>query len=175
MKIGAFCLHSGALAVLKATGVTPTTFPPENVLTFAPRWLEGYDLLYFKLHGLPNQPYWYGDGWQTAIAAQQIKQANLKNTICFVANCYAADSRMEQALLDAGARAVIAGPGINYSGKGKLAGADQLGANFIERIKRGEPIEQAFQQARRDLGWLARFTKVGRDTLEFNLTLGHGV
>lgn len=172
MLIGAFSLLSGSVAVLAAAGVTPTTFPPENFSTFSPRWLEGYDLLYFKLHGLPDQPYWYGDGMITAMSAQQIEQANLKNTICFVANCNAAASRMEQALLKAGARAVVTGPGLNYAGNRKLAGADRLGANFVRHIKAGADPDQALARAKRDMGLFARLTRIGRDTLEFKLTSG---
>ncbi len=171
MYIGAFSLLSSAAAVLKATGVTPTTFPPENIATFAPRWLEGYDLIYIKLHGMPDQPYWYGDGFETAISKTQIEQAHLNNCICFVANCHASNSAMEAALLQAGAFAVISGPGENYSGISQLRGADALGAALINRLKRGEALGAAFANAKRDLGWLARMTKVGRDTLGFQLTL----
>ena len=35
-------------------------------------FLDGYDFYYFKLHGLKDQPYWYGDGWLTAIASETI-------------------------------------------------------------------------------------------------------
>jgi hypothetical protein len=173
MRIGAFSLLSGAGAVKLATGVQPTTFPPETIETFAPRWLEHYDLLYFKLHGLPDQPYWYGDGYITAISAALIEQADLSSVVlAFVANCNAANSKMEQALLKAGCKAVIAGPGINYAGTKKLAGADLLGAHIVKRLKRGEPVQQCLAAAKNDLGLLARLTSIGRDTLEFKLTVG---
>ena len=98
--------------------------------------LEGYDVLVFKLHGLPGQPYWYGDDWQTALTAETVRAANLDGAMVFAANCHAITPRgkageMVQALLDAGARAVVAGAGQNLASNWRMVGADLLGRWWV--------------------------------------------
>jgi len=138
LKVLAYCAKSFEASVKRAAGVTPLTSPPVIMQTFEPAWLEGYDFIYFKLHGLPSQPYWYGDGYITAVSDHQIRRANLTNTIVFAANCHLCEkangdiipSPMLTALLDAGAKCVVGGPGQNYAAKIRLVGADLLGFYF---------------------------------------------
>ena len=68
---------------------------------FDPLWLTGHRFLYFKLHGLHNEPYWYGDNWVTALTAKQILSINLESTVVFVANCYLVDKKGQSPMLDA--------------------------------------------------------------------------
>lgn len=174
MKVLGFCALSFEASVRRAAGVKPLTSPPIIKETFEPAWLEGYDFIYFKLHGFTSQPYWYGDGYLTAVSAHQISCANLKNTIIFVANCHLCEkingdiipSPMLTALLDAGARCVVGGPGQNYAAKIRLVGADLLGFYFriLVTFPRITP-DFAFRAAR------ARFAltndPVATDTLAF--------
>lgn len=173
MNIAAFSTATGAVSVMQATGIVPIVFPPMTADAFDPRWLEGHDMLYFHLHGLPNQEFWYGDNWITAISAIHIRQANLTNTIAFVANCHGLDSKMEAALLKAGARAVITGPGKNDTVKGgAVRGADLLGARFIGFKRVGASDEDAFRQARQSLRLRALVSPLERDAMGFQLKLG---
>jgi hypothetical protein len=124
---------------------------------FDPRALEGHDLLYFKLHGLPGQPYWYGDNWTTALSAEQIRTANLHGSVIFVANCNLwlskpGDPRKNApillALLQAGARAVVGGSGKNYAKADQPFAADQLGRLFTRALHHGLTPPSAFKLAR---------------------------
>jgi len=174
VKVFALCAQSFEPSVKRAAGVKPLTSPPVIMEAFNPAWLQGYDFLYFKLHGFPSQPYWYGDGYVTAVSAHQIKTADLSNTIVFVANCHLCErvngdllpSPMLVALLEAGAKCVVGGPGTNYAAKIKLVGADLLG--FYFRLLLGFPRitpNLAFRAARARLA-LTR-DPVATDTLGF--------
>lgn len=102
--------------------------------TFNPDVLMGHDFIYFKLHGLPEQPYWYGDNWLTAISADQLKDVALTGTVIFVANCYLEESPFLQALLDTGAM-VFGGAGLNFAAAKGLIGADLLGRTFRRALE----------------------------------------
>lgn len=170
MKVAAFSTLSGAVTVYRATGVKPKTFPPETVKTFQSSWLEGFDFLYFHLHGFPKQPFWYGDRWNTAISDAQVRRARLDGAIVFAANCYGQGSRMVEALYRAGASVIVAGPGSNEGGKGgRLRGADRLGARFIVHLGAGETAYNALQRAKHDLRWWALLFHAERDALEFQI------
>lgn len=178
MRIFAYCCHSFRHSVRRAAGVEPITSPPFSIFDLDPTELEDHDLLYFKLHGLPGQPYWYGDNWMTAVSAEQISELNLLNTTVFVANCHlyqpAVDdvgirySHMLQALLNAGARAVVGGPGINFAARRRVFGADLLGMVFRQVLKANRSAEEALALAKTRLRQ-GRQDRVTRDTLEFRL------
>ena len=140
-KSFAYCAASFKHSVTKAAGVAPLLSPPITAETFKPRYLENRRFIYFKLHGLPAQPFWYGDYWTTALTADQILQADLSDATVFVANCHLYQgtlghypSPMLTALLKAGARAVVGGPGPNWARARSLYGADVLGYHFRRLI-----------------------------------------
>lgn len=133
----------------------PVTFPPMTYDRFRPEMLEpGRDeamspgggavsdrrsrprLLYLKFHGLPDQPYLYGDEWATAISATQIRGADLAGVVVYAPTCWLPQTPVLTALLEAGAEAVIAGYGSNFAysrGRHALGGADLLGW-FLRRF-----------------------------------------
>ena len=129
MKVFAYCCKSFEESVSKAAGVTPHTCPPLTADQFDYKWLEGQDMLYFDLHGIPNDPTWYGDEREVALVAEQIRIADLSGSVVFAVNCYLADedSPMMDALLEAGAKYVIAAPGENYGGTHSTRWASFLG------------------------------------------------
>ena len=112
-----------------AAGVEPLVCPPTSADRFDPAWLEGYDLLYFDLHGRPYTRFWLGDSGVLALTAMQVRQADLGGAVVFAVNCHLADdeSPMMEALLDAGARYVVGGQGKNYAGQSFIQGAAMLG------------------------------------------------
>lgn len=170
MRTFAYCARSFEKSVTQAAGVRPLISPPATHRLFDPAWISGQDFLYFKLHGLPGQEFWYGDNWTTAISADLIRQADLANTIVFVANChlyqippkhiqapYHIDplpgdkhlvGPMLTALLKAGARCIVGGPGENFASKTKVEGADFLGRNFRIFIQIGISPKAAFKFAK---------------------------
>ena len=137
MKIFCYAARSLARSAAVMAGVKPLTSPPFFLRDFDPLWLTGRQLIFFKLHGVAGQPYWYGDGMATAISAQQISSVRLaEGALVFVASCYGGpDAPMVRALLGAGAAAVVTGTGPNYAGKNKLEGADKGG------MGRGQPAD----------------------------------
>ena len=138
-------------------GVKPLTSPPIFLRDFNPLWLTDKALIFFKLHGAPGQPYWYGDGMATAISAQQISSVRLAGgAVAFVASCFGgADAPMVRALLGAGAAAVVTGTGPNYAGKNKLEGADVLGWWWRKSLELGAEAGDALHYARM-AAWLKR-------------------
>jgi len=172
MKIVALSTLTGASATRQATGVEPITFPPHIVEDFKPEMIEGADLLYVHLHGIDRQPYWYGDGFQTAISDEQIKACHLTGMIAFVANCFGSDSRMVAALFIAGAQTIVAGPGTNYTVAQRVRGADLLGKHFIDALRAGQSPEQALAIAKTKIRWRALLSPIERDALGFTLQTG---
>ncbi len=171
MKVISVSTATGAEATQRASGVMPYSFPPLDMNKFDPKWLEGADLLYIHLHGMPDQPYWYGDHLDTAISAEQIKRLNLAGVVSFVANCYGAGSRMLEALLEAGCSAVIAGPGTNYTVEDQVRGADKLGAEFIKAYSQDpdRDVGRALVIAKDRIRLLSLVSPWERDALEFKI------
>ena len=133
----AYCVGSQSEVVRKAAGVIPLCCPPVNIETFDKRWLyrpyKPFVLLYFSLHGVPDQPYWYGDNWETALGADAFEGLDLSSTVVFVANCYLEGSPMEKALLDCNPKALIGGAGQNWTRNKRPVGANLLGW-YVRRL-----------------------------------------
>jgi len=175
MRVLAVCARSFFNSVRRAAGVYPLVCPPRDLAFFAQPGIfeyndagQPYDFLYFKLHGLPSQPFWYGDGWVTAVSAEQLKAADLRGKVVFVANCWLPESPMLAALLAAGARAVIGGSGPNYAGAAGVTGADLLGAWIRLGLTGGLSISRAFSLARVRVSLGVR-TKANKDALTFQI------
>jgi hypothetical protein len=132
MRVMAYCCQSFKRAVKRAAGVEPITCPPLDANMIDTRDLEGYDLLYLDLHGQPDDTAWYGDDQDVALTCEQVEKMNLRGTVVFAANCYLGDENapMMAALMQAGAKCVIAAPGKNYGGKKNLTGSSSLGHWF---------------------------------------------
>lgn len=127
------------------SGVTPLTSPPLSFRDFDPQLMRGHELLFFKLHGLPGQSFWYGDGGISAVSAEQILSVDLSGAIAFVANCYGgADAPMVQALIKQGVIAVVTGTGENTAGIRQAIGADIIGLAFRNVLAQGFGVEVAF-------------------------------
>jgi hypothetical protein len=136
--------------------------------TFDPACLQGHNLIYFKLHGMPEQPYWYGDNWHTAISAEQIRSISLAGATVFVANCFLSPgSPMLEALLAAGPAAVIGGDGENYARADTIDGADALGLFIRIWLERGFAPRRAFRFAKGILRFISSRPAV-EDALRFD-------
>lgn len=138
MRVWAYCCASFATLTRRIVGREPLTCPPMRAEDFDPLWLAGeadapHDLIYFDLHGRPGDAAWYGDERICAVTAEQVRSVRLRGATVFATNCYLADldSPMLDALLDAGARYVIAGPGENPGGVQTMMGASLLGQQFV--------------------------------------------
>ena len=169
MKTVAYCCHSFSPSVLQAAGVHPLTCPPITRATFDPAWLSGARFVYFKLHGLPGERFWYGDHWLTAIDDEQLRQADLSRAVVFVASCHLDPGPMLEALLDAGARAVIGGSGPNYAKRFSLYGADIIGRTLRRLIRIGISPAAALAVAKARLSIAAGHDNQAADALAFRL------
>jgi hypothetical protein len=148
MRVLAYCAESYREATRRAAGVTPLTCPPLESLTFDPYWLEGHDLVWIDLHGLPLDRAWYGDGRRRALLAHDVHRLELGGTVVFAASCHLdQDSPMLAAFLDAGAT-VIGGPGLNYAGRETVLGAGLLGMWLRRGLQAGLDAARALAVAR---------------------------
>lgn len=140
LRTFAYCCQSFVKSVARASGVRPLLAPPMTMKKFEPaagQWLGGKDFIYFKLHGLPNQSFWYGDDWVTALHTSSFREVSLAETVVFVANCYLPESPFLPELLWSHAT-VIGGSGPNFGGYGRgLLGADLLGYTVRKLLQGG--------------------------------------
>ncbi|RPI64650.1 MAG: hypothetical protein EHM48_00420 [Planctomycetaceae bacterium] len=168
MKVFACCAKSFEPSVIRAAGVKPVTCPPLALADCPNGILDGYDFYYFKLHGMQDQPYWYGDNWLTALATDTIIKARMSGAVVFVANCFLPESPMLWALLKAGARAVVGGSGENYARPNTVDGADLIGMWLRRGLSAGLRVESAFKLAR-SRAWLTFPGMVRDDMLQFRM------
>ena len=181
MRVFAYCAAEFEHSVRKAAGVHPLLSPPLTAAGFNPQWLESHDFIYLKLHGLPEESYWYGDNWLTALSATQILAVNLRGSVIFVASCHLYQtngnghhptSPMLAALLAAGARAVVGGAGENYAKRHSIHGADYLGRAFRYLFQFGFAPYTAFRLARLYLSLKPHKNPADLDALNFRYFAG---
>lgn len=170
LRIWAYCTVPARRSVAEATGIEPLISPPMMAVEFDPGWMEGYDLLYFRLHGFGEATLWFGEGRDgkncLALTASQVEQANLDGAVVVIGNCYGAHSPMITALYQAGASAVITGSGPNHAAGERVIGADKLVREVINGLRKGRTVARALYIAKLKLlttAWRA----ADRDALEF--------
>jgi hypothetical protein len=154
MRTFAYTTPSQRWAVTRAAGVDPLTSPPITTDDFSTRLLTHHDLLYFSLHGLPNQPTWYGDHNTPALSTHAFtgpdgEPLDLSRAIVFVATCYFTDSPFLPAILACRPRALIAGTGPNYARGETLTGAHLLGYYLRQALDLHLPPAFALATAKR--------------------------
>lgn len=130
-----------------ASGARPIAAPPLTMSSFAPSVISGAALLYVCLHGLPGQPYWYGSDWATVVSAEQIRGARLDGAIVYLAGCYG-QGPMTDALLAAGAAAVVGDEDSTWAGYVLPTGSNALGRRFVRHLKAGLSAGAALDRAR---------------------------
>ena len=173
MDTFAYCSASFRRFVTRAAGVHPTTSPPTTMATFDPALLQDRDFVWFKLHGLEGQPFWYGDNYATALSAAQLSTADLEGAVVFVSNCWLAGLSNEpgpmlRALADAQPRAIIGGSGPNYTIPGRLQATDLLALYVRAFLQIGFSARMALRMGKLRL-MLKRQDKITADTLAFRL------
>jgi len=170
MRTLAYCVESARAAVGAAAGSEPLTSPPLLAAAFDPRWLEGFDLLYFRLHGWPERPeVWLNDWRQAALYREYVTRARLDGTIVVIGNCYGAEMRgWGETFYDAGARAVIAGPGENVAAARRVVGTDLLFRTLRRGLELGLPLEWALAAAKVRLA-ATGYRASDRDAIAFGI------
>lgn len=172
MKIFALTTVPARAAVQAATGVQPWTSPPWVAETLQPEHLAGHDLIYIRLHGLPDLNGWLGEddkeNYPLALGLENLTGADLGGAIVILANCYGASSPLVPDLYRAGAGAVVAGPGPNMAGGSRVIGTDKLAREIIRAMFAGQDIKRALRSARRKLLWTS-YRAADRDAREFKI------
>jgi hypothetical protein len=176
MRILAYCIAPAREAVRAATGVAPLTSPPWTADVLRPERLRGYDLLYVRLHGLPNVAYtWFGEGERGTLVPALSKEHldalepdGLGGAVVVLANCYGADSPMVKELYQAGASAVIAGHGPNIAAANRLVGTDLLVRWIIIALRAGLSASRSLHAAKARLA-LSAWRAADRDAMQFVL------
>lgn len=130
-----------------ASGARPIAAPPLAMSTFAPALISGAALLYVCLHGLPGQPFWYGSDWGTVASAEQVRAARLDGAVVYLAGCYG-QGPMTEALLAAGAAAVVGDADSTWAGYVLPTGSNALGRRFVRALRGGLPAGAALDRAR---------------------------
>lgn len=174
MNILAYCAEKYRENVRRAAGVEPLCCPPVTAETLDLGLLENRDLIYFKLHSLPDAHAFLGGrtGPPVALRADQLRGVDLGGAVVFAEVCYVGEAThpMRQALLEAGASAVIAGPGLNYgSVSEELKGADLLGLWLRRWLRTGLGVTRAHRLARQRVRLAARGSAAARDALGFRV------
>lgn len=137
-----------------ASGARPITAPPLTADTFDAGLVNGCDALYVCLHGLPDQPYWYGADWATAVTADQIRACRLDGAVVYLAGCFG-QGPMTDALLAAGAAAVVGDADSTWAGYFLPTGSNALGARFMSGLRSGLSAGAALSAAK--VGYMRAF------------------
>jgi hypothetical protein len=116
-------------------------------------WPEAarYDLVMVFLHPSADGRAWLDAAHQVVFTAEDVAQFwRLRGAVVFLGTCYGLENTaMHTALFQAGARAVIAGPGENYGGPaGIQSGADVLATALRAAMQTGLAAETAWSVAR---------------------------
>lgn len=145
-EIVALTCRSWRLSTRLATGVWPLTCPPLTAEAIQPAQLHA-PLLYIRLHGLPDQPFLYGDGWQTALAATWVAALKLPASLVFLEGCYGA--QLAEAFMAGGARAVVGNNQPTFGRRLRLGPAQQIGRAWLRQLRLGWPVSLALRAAQR--------------------------
>lgn len=108
-------------------------------------------MVYIRLHGLPDQPYLYGDNWQTALSADQVRSVKLPGSLVFLEGCYGA--LCADAFIQAGALAVVGSDTQTYGKRLFLGPSSKIGQTWLEAINKGHTVDKALELAQAGNNW----------------------
>lgn len=132
--------------------------PPTSPQTLVDNQVVGKKYHYINLHGAQGTPYYYGQGPAGYPIALEPKPGYFKDGIVFTEACYGGyimnrhrlTSIPLQALLS-GAVGVVCSTAVAYGPASPPPdGADMLSMCFYKRLLAGEPLGQAFLNAKKD-------------------------
>lgn len=147
MNVLALAAREFQVGTAFAAGVWPVAFPPRGGGEFDVHLLECRDLIYVCLHGLAGQPYLYGDRFETAISADQIRGLNLGGAVVYMAGCFG-DGPVADAFLEAGSSAIVGDRDTTWAGTWLPLGSNRLGRLFVRGMRQGGSADDAYRFAR---------------------------
>ena len=175
MKVLAITVQEFARNARQIVGADADVLPVGGILVWPAA--AHYDLVMLFLHPRADGLAWVDDAGQDVLTVENVRQLPLSGSVVFVGACYGSENRvLLDALWEAGARAVIHGPGLNFGGRGgQLAGADVLASGFVNALRMGLGLRLAWSIARGTM-WLGRLTGISgaQDALGYVLEDGPG-
>ena len=155
--------------------------PPLGAAEIKAPLLEGYDVIYIDLHGVPSNRYLWADPEQMwpALSVDAIRGADLQGTVVVATTCYLDETPFPQAFAQAGAL-VVGGSGPNtgsQAGHGTLMGAQLLAREIVQGLRAGLDLDAALDGARRVLArsvWRLINRRAVDDALAFRVMGGPG-
>jgi hypothetical protein len=132
--------------VLTCPNLTHETFPYER--------LAQADIVYFRLHGMADQPFLYGQGiiggWQTAFSNEIFSASGVEmrgQATVFMEGCFNALTGAPDAFIQAGANEVIAANTQTWNGTLRPGPAAKIGMKAIEAWMSGRSAANDVQLA----------------------------
>lgn len=144
MELAAYCARSWWISTWRTTGKRPLTCPELTADTLNINSLIA-PIVYLRLHGMPAQPFLYGDDWQTALAAHQVKAADFSGSLVFLEGCYG--DQMAKAFLAADAKAVVGCTKSTYGRRWRLGPSSIVGRAWLRMVRRGFAASDALNYA----------------------------
>ena len=168
-----YCARSwrvSATLTLAAAGrlARPLTCPPLTEETFPYERLAVARLAYVRLHGLPQQPYLYGDDWLTAMSARRLRGGpRLQGTVVILEGCFGAG--MAEVFVEMGAAAVVANDGETVNRTLRLGPAGWFGRDVVKALDGGACVGRAVEWAkgRRREEFVERYRVFGRGDIRY--------
>lgn len=124
--------------------------PQATVVTRAEALPREVELLLIFLHPAADGQAWLDEAQAPVLTVEQVAGLPLApGAIVFVGACYGMENQaLLSALQQAGAGALIAGPGVNYGSQTGLSGADTLALALRTLLQGGLPLPVAWSMAR---------------------------
>jgi len=173
MRTLAITVNEFAKNARRIVGADADVLPAGGVLIWPPA--ARYDMVLLFLHPRADGLAWVDDAGRDVLTVEDVRQLPLTDSIVFVGACYGSENRtLLDALHEAGARAIIHGPGVNYGGRdGVLAGGDILAGGLVNGLRMGLPLRLAWSISRLMVwvAWLCRISG-SQDALEYVLDDG---
>lgn len=151
-KLSVYTTKAWRISALLTTGVfRPLICPGVSMETPGLLARLSADLVYIRLHGLPDQSYLYGDpNWETALGFEQVRDAPpelFTGSLVFLEGCFG--GRISSAFLDAGARAVVGSKITTWGHPTRLGPSSVIGKTWIKSMKDGDTVGAALHKALR--------------------------
>jgi hypothetical protein len=153
--------------------------PPLGAAEIKAPLLEGYDVLYIDLHGIPSNRYLWADPEQIwpALGLDAVREADLQGVTVVATTCWLDETPFPEAFGQSGAQ-VVGGGGPNVGsqgGRGMLIGAQLLARELLVGLRAGEDVAAALDGARRVLArsvWRLINRRAVDDALAFRVLTG---
>lgn len=143
-SIFVYCARSWRVSTALATLSLPLTCPPVTMANLDTGEMAK-PLLYIRLHGMPGQPYLYGDDFITALSREQVCAQTLPRSLVFLEGCYG--MQFAKAFLEAGASVVIGSYDPTMGKRWFPGGSTKIGLKWLALVRMGMNAGEALSRA----------------------------